>query len=375
MAKSAHSPQPILRVLLFSDLLLDRPYEWVSAAVAEARRAAAREVLVELLGAARSHHVDVIACAGGLFDRRTVRPATVQWLIAALRSANAAVLIAPGDGDFIGPLGGYSRHEWPDNVIVFTDERFTPVHVASGVTIWGAAHTEAHRARSFFDGVEVAGDGINLALFHGAERSGLEREPAIEPCAVFDEAAVEAAGFDHALVGHYQHPYFGWMHTYAGAALAHVPGDSGIGAAVLLTLAADGTIDRDHIELTSRPLHDIEVELTGARSVRDAVKRVRTALAECTGVVRLRLTGRVAPDIVLQRDDFVGLVSGIDDLLVVWDAGVDVDVDELANEQTVRGQFVRDVMAARDLTDDRRQRVLLLGLRALAGCDILEGPR
>jgi hypothetical protein len=101
----------------------------------------------------------------------------MRWLIATLRSANVPVLIAPGNRDFVGPLGGYSEHEWPDNVTVFKSERFTPWNVGGGVTIWGTAHTEPHRARSFLDGFEVDRDGLNLALFHGAERSGFDREP------------------------------------------------------------------------------------------------------------------------------------------------------------------------------------------------------
>jgi hypothetical protein len=43
----------------------------------------------------------------------------------------------------------------------------------------------------------------------------------LEPCATFDEAAVERAGFDHALVGHYQQAYFGSKHTYPRAPIAH----------------------------------------------------------------------------------------------------------------------------------------------------------
>jgi hypothetical protein len=37
---------PNVRVLLFSDLQLDRPYEWAPPAVADARRSACREALV-----------------------------------------------------------------------------------------------------------------------------------------------------------------------------------------------------------------------------------------------------------------------------------------------------------------------------------------
>ncbi len=353
--------------------MLDRPYEWAPPTVADARRKAAREALVEIIGATRRQHVDVIACAGDLFDRRTVAPTTMQWLTVALRSATTPVLIAPGNCDFVGPLGGYSRHEWPDNVIIFDTDRFTAVDVAGGVTIWGAAHTEAHRPRAFFDRFEVDRDGVNLALFHGAERSGVEREPMMEACALFDESAVEAVGFDHALVGHYQQAHFGWMHTYPGAPIAHELGNGATGTAVLITLADDGTIERAQLELSSPALHDLEVDLTGAKSARDAVKRAGASLAECAGIVRLRLNGRVAPDILLQRDDFVGLVPSADDLLLDWEA--EVDVDELVEEQTVRGQFVRDVLASRDLSDERRQRVLLIGLRALGGSDVLEGPR
>jgi hypothetical protein len=197
----------------------------------------------------------------------------------------------------------------------------------------------------------------------------------MDPCAIFDESDIEAAGFDHALVGHFQQPHFGWMHTYAGAAIEHEFGNSTSGGAVLVTLADDGTIEREQIELSAPPLHDVEVDLTGAKSTRDVLKRAATALADRAGVVRLRLTGRVAADILVQRDDLVRLATQTDELLLDWQAEVDVHIEELADEQTVRGQFVRDVLATPSLSDQRRQRVLLIGLRALAGTDVLEAPR
>jgi hypothetical protein len=43
------------------------------------------------------------------------------------------------------------------------------------------------------------------------------------------------------------------------------------------------------------------------------------------------------------------------------------DIDALAGERTVRGQFVRDVRDAEDLSDEQRRRVLITGLRALDG--------
>jgi exonuclease SbcD len=364
-----------MRLLLFSDLHLDRPYEWAPPTIAEARRAAAREALVTMLGEARNRSVDVIACAGDLFNRHTVKPAHVQWLAAALRSTGVPVLIAPGNEDFIGPLGGYTTHEWPDNVTIFHIDRFVPVEIAHGITIWGAAHTEAHRLRSFFHGFKVDRPGLNVALLHGAETAGRDREPELDPCAAFDEAAIERAGFDHALVGHYQQRHFGLMHTYPGAPIAHDFGPHPIGGAVLVTVKDNGAIDRDYLAVPSPELHEVEVDLTSATSTGDVLRRARSHLTDRAGVTRLSLTGRLSPDVVLRRQDFADLTGSPDSLILKWNAGIDVDFDRLCDEQTIRGQFARDVLASVSIPDERRDRVLLIGLRALAGHRELEGPR
>jgi exonuclease SbcD len=364
-----------MRVLLFSDLQLDRPYEWASPAIAESRRAAAREALVEILTEARRHSVGAIACAGDLFNRHTVKPADMQWLMTAFRSAGIPVLIAPGDQDYVGPLGGYIRHEWPDNVTIFDNHELTPIEIVDGVTIWGGAHTEAHRVRSFLDRFEVDRSGVNLALFHGSEIGGQAREPELDPCATFAEADVERAGFDHALVGHYRQSHFGRLHTYPGAPLAHDFGSGSSGGAMILTLKHDGSIERDYLPVSSPDLHEIDVDVTGARSKKDVVRRAKASVGDQSGILRLRLTGLLSPDIAPRHEDFIELAESPNHVMVVWNVQVDVDLDQLASEPTIRGQFVRDVLSSAVPSEERRQRVLLIGLRALAGHDELEGLR
>ena len=85
------------------------------------------------------------------------------------------------------------------------------------------------------------------------------------------------------------------------------------------------------------------------------------------------MIGRLDPSIELRRES-LGSISQ-DDLSIEWDVDVDLGVDLPAKEQTIRGQFVRDVLASGELTHQRRQRVLLIGFRALAGSDNLEGAR
>jgi hypothetical protein len=48
------------------------------------------------------------------------------------------------------------------------------------------------------------------------------------------------------------------------------------------------------------------------------------------------------------------------------------DLEVIKQEQTVRGQFVRDVLDSTDLSKEERHRVIVVGLRALEGRSDLE---
>lgn len=365
----------VVRVMLFSDLHIDRPYLWATPDVSAGRRIASKEVLVAILAEARRRSADVIACAGDLFDRNAVQPASVRWLIAAFRSASVPVLISPGNEDWIGPLGGYTRHKWPANVTVFDSDEPTPCEIADGVTVWGAAHRQAHRNASFLDGFRVDRSGVNIALFHGTEANAREREPELDACASFSEADIEHAGLDHALVGHCQTRHFGRVHTYPGAPLAHDFGASPTGGTVSITVTEGGTIDREFIPIPSPGLHDLAVDVTGASSAAEVVDRARGAISGLSGIARLHLKGRLSPDVVITAEEFAQLKGRLDHMTMEWEVDADLDLEALADEHTVRGEFVRDVLSSPSLSDDRRRRVLLIGLRALAGHDDLDAPR
>ena len=44
--------------------------------------------------------------------------------------------------------------------------------------------------------------------------------------------------------------------------------------------------------------------------------------------------------------------------------------DAFINDKTLKGEFIRGVLADESLTDDERQRVISMGLRALHGAEI-----
>ena len=88
-----------------------------------------------------------------------------------------------------------------------------------------------------------------------------------------------------------------------------------------------------------------------------------------TGIVRVTLAGEIGPDVDLRLQDVESLPVPHLDALVVRLGRVSpgYDLEQLKSELTVRGQFVRDVFGSPELDEDQRRRVLVTGLRALAG--------
>lgn len=362
-----------MRLLLFADLHLDAPFAWAPPEVARRRRLRLCEALHRICALAEELDVDALCSAGDLYEQERFTPDTAAFLRDAFaRLHPRPVFLAPGNHDWLGPASVYRqgsndgarRSGFTDNVHLFSTNRLAPVTLAEGLTLWGAAHLAPAGTAGLLDGFRVDRGGVHLALFHGSEQGGLAfQEVGKAEHAPFTDAQVPAAGLHHALVGHFHTPRDAPHHTYPGNPEPLTFGEQGERGAVLVTVAPDGSVTRQRHVVASGRLGDLEVDLTGVAHGHEVRERVVAAVRGMAAEdVRVTLSGDVAPEVDVRLDD-------VRDLAAVVRLGritVDYDLDVLAEENTVRGQFVRDVRSA-DLTDDVRRRVLVTGLRALDG--------
>ncbi len=192
------------------------------------------------------------------------------------------------------------------------------------------------------------------------------------PHAPFMLEEITAAGLHHAFVGHFHRPSSSAWHTYPGNPEPLTFGEDGVRGAVLATVHQSGAVERETRVVSQTPCHDLTLDVTGCSTSQDTRDRLRDLLLGQTGLARITVQGDLAPEIDLRPDDLASVPNDLDGLVIRLGAiRPAFDVDVIAAEPTVRGQFVRDVMAA-DLALDDRRRVLLAGLRALAGRDDLE---
>jgi DNA repair exonuclease SbcCD nuclease subunit len=358
----------VVRLLLFADVHLDAPFVWAGPVAGRARRQALRDAVTRIADLAAELSVDALCCAGDLYEHERTRPDTGEFLRATFAAAGCPVLVAPGNHDWYGPTSLYRQVAWPRNVTVFHEDRLEPYELQDGLTVWGGAHRAPANTDGFLEGFRVDRRGLSVALFHGSERGSFGgQESGKVPHAPFVASQVSRAGLAHALVGHFHRPVFGPWHTYPGNPEPLTFGEEGDRGAVLVTIAADGGVTRDVFPVMSSAWHDVRVEVRGAQHAEQIREQVRSSLEAVEGIVRLTVNGEVAPGVDVSGLNLAGLGDHLDGLVIrPPQLRVGYDLQALAAEATVRGHFVREVLAS-DVPADQRQRVLSAGLLALDG--------
>lgn len=363
---------------MFSDLHLDAPFAWMGAgaAVARARRDAQRRVLQSIAALVAEEDAAALLCGGDLYEQEYFTPDTGAFLCQVFASiAPRRVFLAPGNHDWFGPDSLYATVRWPENVHIFREERLAPVALSEGLTLWGAAHRAPANTDGFLDDFRVKDGGIHIALFHGAEIGLLPFEGSSKrPHAPFRESQVAAAGLHHAFAGHYHRPRHSHLLTYPGNPEPLAFGEDGERGAVVATISGDGSITTLVHQVAETTVADLAIDVTGAASRTELLGMVSSRLSGARGVVRVILEGEIAQEVDFTPGDFEVLKpAAVDACQFVIKTQPAYDIETIATEKTVRGEFVREVQEA-NLDPDTTRRVLITGLRALAGRADLEVP-
>lgn len=353
------------------------PFAWADPSLARRRRQALRGTLARIVDLVLETTPAAVLCGGDLYEHERTSPDTAEFLRAMFERLHPIpVFVVPGNHDWYGPHSLYHQVRWSPNVQVFAEACLQPAPLYDGVTLWGAAHPGPAHTQGFLQDFRVDRGGLNLALFHGSERGLLcFQESGKSMHAPFDAGQIEQAGLQHAFLGHYHLPRDADRYTYPGNPEPLTFGEEGERGVVIATCLPDGTVCRERRRVAVTQVHDREVDVTGSESRQQVLERVAQALRPLSGTVRITLVGEVRSAVDLRTEDLrrEDVAPGLDGLIVRTRIQPQYDLGAITAEQTVRGEFVREVLAA-DLPQDERMRVLITGLRALEGRDDLEVP-
>src|SRR3990172_7544107 len=362
----------MVTILHTADVHLDRAFSGpgMSQGIAAARRQELREAVRRLVDLALELRAGALTIGGDLYEHERATMDTGNFLRQQFeRVAPARVFIAAGNHDPHVPGSLYERVEWPDNVVIFREPRFQPASVVPGVTLWGAGHNGPALRQNLLSAFRVGGQGQHLLLFHGSDTQSVPEGKAAH--APFLPEDVVATGAAFALLGHYHsarlHPQATPVFAYPGSPEPLDFSEEGDHCVLRLDVSPSGVAPQllpfGQVSYSTRRL-DVTPMVTS-----DEARSAIAGLSGEGGIMRVVLEGQLQPEVDL---DVPALYNAFAERFAFLDI-VDrtepgYDFDELAEESTTKGAFVR-LMRSRieGLTGDEAEvarQALVYGLRA-----------
>jgi DNA repair exonuclease SbcCD nuclease subunit len=359
----------MLTILHTADVHLDRPFAalGMTSSIAAARREELRESFRRFVDLAIELRADAVTIGGDLYEHGRSTLDTGHFLRAQFERLGATpVLIAPGNHDPVVPDSLWRRVEWPAHVTVFMEPRFRAVALPCGVTVWGAGHDGPELRTNLLDGLRVPDDRTNILLFHGSDLHAVpEGKPA--HCG-FTPEDVARTGAAFALLGHYHgarlYPPDAPRFAYPGSPEALDFAEAG--EHYVLRLDIDETGVRPTLLPFGRVRYVTQQLDVGGLASSDEVRAGIAALGDAEAIVRVVLEGELGQDVDLDVAAlYNACAEGFRFLDIVDRTQPGWRLDELAEESTTKGAFVR-LMQARIAGGDPEiaELALTLGLQA-----------
>lgn len=315
--------------------------------------------------------VDLALFAGDLFDshapdRETVNVARRE--LARLREAGIRSFGVPGTHDSLGFADSvYRREDLPFDHFFVDPDFANPVTVdvrGHSVTVYGIAYDRDHTSDSWRTFARREADGFHIAIAHAAcqDNPGWSIPADDLPFTPDDLARLEV---DYVALGHYHnlrlfHRGERVIGAYSGSIEGRNWREIGERHVVLIEWEGGGNSPVvTPLPIQTRMLETVEIDISGLPDSPAIAAAVREA-CEASSIWRITLNGD--PDFVPSADAIVAELEARYGYIEVHDATTLVTSQLLAErreEETVRGEFFRRLLDARERAEDERSRAVV----------------
>jgi DNA repair exonuclease SbcCD nuclease subunit len=358
-----------MRIVHTADIHLDSCFAapGMPAGFGNRRRQSLRDVFQGTVRRAGEWQADALIIAGDLFELDRITRDTVAFLVSQFGSIpKVPVFIAPGNHDPYMARSPYASANWPDNVTIFTEPRWSRVDVPdSALTIHGFAFNGPDISTNPWGTLTIEPDDrTHIAIGHGSEMGHIP--PGKDAYAPFDVSDAVCDGLAYLALGHFHtcKELTGPFNTdvyYCGVPEGHGFGETGPRYHLEVEINGDKvTVNPVQSCRAVYETHDIDVtSIETTQQILDDL-RGRPHEANVARIARIRLAGTARPglmaDLPVVQDT---LAAEFDAIEWVDETLPAEDYDTLAHDATSLGGFVARLNEEiKHEADDARRRVL-----------------
>lgn len=340
---------------------------------AKERRHELLDAFTRMVSFAEENDVEAILIAGDFFDTKTVSALAVNTVKAAMENhPDIAFYYLRGNHDTDGFLSSLQKK--PDNLFLFEDG-WTAYALGKNdsVMLYGA-ELLPDTSKALQESFSPDPAKINIVMLHGQEMEALAKDKS----EVINTKLFRNKGINYLALGHI-HEYkrgeldgYG-VYCYPGCLEGRGFDECGDHGFVVLDIDEEKeTVKDTFVSNAYRHLFTVEADISGLVSSPEIVEKVKECLEETGAVkedlIKIVLSGNV--DVECEKDaEYVQHFFKDDYYFVkVYDETVfKVDYEKYMLDESLKGEFVRNVKASLDLSEEEKGRIIRLGLHVIGG--------
>lgn len=321
---------------------------------------------------AKKNDVRAIIIAGDMFDTRNV---TVN-----VRNAVRDIISRNEEIDFLYLRGNHDADsflakldEVPANLHLFDNKWVT--YTYDDVTVTGV-ELDADNAHLIYNALVLDHDKFNIVTMHGQLMDYKSKDKA-EVISLDD---LKNKNVDYLALGHvhaFRMERLDGRGTYCYPGCLEGRGFDECGPKGFVVLDIDTqsrTATCEFVPIAARTLYVLPVNVTGIASTQDAADRMEEAIARSgyssNSLVKFVLEGEVDVECELNTEFLEEQFADYFYFVKVYDeTGLLVDYEDYANDISLKGEFVRLVLAS-ELEEEAKLEVIRAGIQALQGEEI-----
>ena len=332
---------------------------------------------------ANSLSATAILIAGDLFDKKSVSAKAAKAVLNEIeKHKEIAFYYLRGNHDkdsFINYIR--ENGEVPSNLFMFEDKWTRYSLYDDGVKkvcLYGAEF-DKDNASSLFYTLDINADDLNIVMLHGQESEYEGKDDA----EIIPIGSLKGRGIDYLALGHVHARKVKGLdsrgvYCYPGCLEGRGFDECGEHGFMLLDINVEtGKIDYEFIDFACRQLHTAEVDISGLDNSGSIIDKVREELLikdyDKKDLVKISLKGSV-DEFTEIDEDFIAKAFAEDYFFVKVknESKVFVDYMKYANDESLKGFFIRTLQEDETLNDEIKGEIVKMGLGALAGEEVIQ---
>ena len=225
--------------------------------------------------------------------------------------------------------------------------------------------TAAENYSSMYSSLKLDPAKINIVILHGQKSDSVGKDK-------INIVKLKNKNIDYLALGHIHSVNFGriderGVYAYPGCLEGRGFDETGAKGFILVD-TEDGKINAGFVENSVRKTDEFTVDISAANDVYEAYRIVKSNInAQKSDLLRIVLKGEISFDGEGLKGEIERLLSGEYYFVSVKDDTLrKFDAEKIAGDNSLKGEFIRLVLADETIDGEKKQKVISVGLKALS---------